>query len=190
MEIWTVLGIIAFILYYFYDLNIVFFHTKIGTKCFIAGTLLLSVATIGLIKSFIWSIPLTVMTVAWGAIAVGFFFVLIYTLFFALPVKEAYDGELVEGKKTFTEGMYALCRHPGMLWFAGFYFSLAFAGRDMQMYISAFIFSALDFFYILLQDMLIFPKQFYDYDVYKITTPFLIPNKNSITRAIHTLRKG
>ena len=25
----------------------------------------------------------------------------------------------------YTEGVYALCRHPGVLWFAGFYFCLA-----------------------------------------------------------------
>ena len=53
-------------------------------------------------------------------IATIFFVLLIYTLFFALPFDKTYQNES-EKRMAYTEGVYALCRHPGVLWFIGFY---------------------------------------------------------------------
>ena len=44
--------------------------------------------------------------------------------------------------------------------------------------------------YIVLQDFWIFPATFENYDEYKKTTPFLIPNRQSIRKGLETLPLG
>ena len=63
----------------------------------------------------------------------GFLFLclLIYTLFFALPFEETYCEEN-KLRAAYTEGMYGLCRHPGVLWFAGAYLCMWGNGRWME----------------------------------------------------------
>ena len=64
----------------------------------------------------------TLHAVAFLGCALCFLLLLIYALFFALPFQETYVVQNV-GNKVCAQGMYALCRHPGVLWFTGFYLS-------------------------------------------------------------------
>ena len=67
--------------------------------------------------------------IGFGIGAMCFLALLIYTLFFALPFEETYCEEN-RLRAAYTEGVYGLCRHPGVLWFAGAYFCMW--GRWME----------------------------------------------------------
>ena len=101
-------------------------------------------------------------------------------------VNRSGDPELL----AYTEGVYALCRHPGVLWFAGFYFCLAgFLGSGKAM--GAFgVLIVWNILYIFYQDRIVFPETFSNYGAYQQTTPFLIPDRNSTAACIKTWRKG
>ena len=106
-----------------------------------------------------------------GILALCFLLLLCYTLFFALPFEETYVRES-RGRRVCRTGMYALCRHPGVL------LVLAVSG------------SVLDLLYAVFQDVWTFPKTFCDYEEYRREAPFLIPRPSSVVRCLRTLRKG
>ena len=113
---------------------------------------------------------------------------LIYTLFFALPFEETYceDNKL---RAAYTEGMYGVCRHPGVLWFAGAYLCMwgMFGGWKQGIYFLLMIFW--NYLYIIFQDLWTFPQTFFNYREYQKNTPFLIPNKESIQACFYSVRK-
>ena len=122
-----VLGTISFLLYAVYDLEqggaISHRFHKITKYFFTIGSVFLAAGTIMLL----WKIDVLQMEYGMKRIifllfAILFFGLLIYTLFFALPFEETYVMQ--EAHKTYDKKMYALCRHPGVLWFAGVYFPL------------------------------------------------------------------
>ncbi len=58
---------------------------------------------------------------------------LVYTLFFALPFEKTYT-RLEENPPVYTEGVYSLCRHPGVVWFFFLYLFLALlTGQRLMM---------------------------------------------------------
>ena len=120
--------------------------------------------------------------------AAAFLVLLIYTLFFALPFEETYVAQ--EAHKTYDKKMYALCRHPGVLWFAGFYICLWLAFGTKPLLVMAIWFSLLNFCYVILQDLYTFPKVFSDYGDYQKRVPFLIPNGKSMKRCMDTFKES
>ena len=112
----------------------------------------------------------------------------IYTLFFALPFEETYVAQ--EAHKTYDKKMYALCRHPGVLWFAGFYICLWLAFGTKPLLVMAIWFSLLNFCCIVLQDKYSYPKVFSDYGDYQKRVPFLIPNGKSLKRCLDTFKES
>ena len=93
------------------------------------------------------------------------------------------------GAKTYDKGMYALCRHPGVLWFTGFYCCLWLALGGAALFWLAFWYSLFNVGYVLVQDYYTFPRIFTDYAQYKRQVPFLLPNVKSLKNCILTLRK-
>lgn len=181
------LGMAAFGLYLVYDINSFKWQRRGPQSFFFLGTCLLGIAT-GL---DLWS--------AWGsgafsgvgdilllAGALVCFAALIYSLFFALPFKETYT-EQSDGRRVYSGGVYALCRHPGILCFFGTYLMLGLAALPTPMIVNCVIFSLLNLAYAWFQDRITFPKTFCDYDDYKKNVPFLIPTKNSVSMAYKTL---
>ena len=181
------LGIAAFALYLIYDINSFTQQWKGLHSLFLWGTCLLGVAT-GL---DLWS--------AWcsGAFsgaadivllvgALVCFAALIYSLFFALPFKETY-AEQCDGRRVYRSGVYALCRHPGILCFFGTYLMLGLAALPTHMINRCLVFSLLNLAYAWFQDHITFPKTFCDYADYKKHVPFLIPTKSSVSMAYKTL---
>ena len=148
--------------------------------------------SIRLKKSFLhpfFSIGCFFISAVFLAAALLFLGLLIYTLFFALPFDETYVKENHE-RLAYTEGVYALCRHPGVLWFAGFYFCLAGflgSGKALGAFVVLIVWNILYIFY---QDRIVFPETFSNYGAYQQTTPFLIPDRNSTAACIKTWRKG
>lgn len=189
----TFFGTIAFILFIVYDLEQAGaishrFH-KITKAFFSIGSVLLVAAT----ASLLWRMdPINRNwngnTFFFLILAILFLGLLIYTLFFALPFEETYVKQ--DAHRTYDKKMYALCRHPGVLWFAGFYFCLWLALGSKPLLVMAGWFSFLNFCYIVLQDFYTFPKVFSDYADYRKRVPFLIPNGKSLKRCIDTFKES
>jgi len=120
--------------------------------------------------SFTFSWPIRLLT---SLLSFLNFVLLIYTLFFALPVKETF----VEGSKQplCTTGVYHICRHPGFWFLAGVYLfaGLSF-GKLIFLYLGLMV-SICNFIYIYIQDQYIFPKLFEGYTQYQKNTAFIIP---------------
>ena len=189
----TFFGTISFVLFLFYDLEqtgTVFHRFHKLTKCFFTiGSLFLIAVTI----SLLWS--MNILQTEWNGkkiifliLSVIFLLLLIYTLFFALPFEETYVAQNTH--RTYDKKMYALCRHPGVLWFAGFYFCLWLAFGTKPLFAMATWFSLLNFCYVVLQDLYTFPRIFPDYGEYKKRVPFLIPNGKSLKRCIDTFKES
>ena len=188
-----VLGTISFILYMVYDLEqagaISYRFRKITKSFFMAGSLMLVAATVMLLwRTGILQMDFGMKQIFFLMFAVLFLGLLIYTLFFALPFEETYVVQ--DAHKTYDKKMYALCRHPGVLWFAGFYFCLWLAFGTKPLLVMAIWFSFLNLCYIILQDCYTFPKVFSDYGDYQKRVPFLIPNGKSLKRCLDTFKES
>lgn len=180
------LGSLAFLFFVAYDINSVTINNRLLKGGFFIGCILLIGATGGIIsatiKEAIWY---SIRTPIFLTAAIVFLVFLVYTLFFAIPFETTYL-KTDQPPKTCTTGLYALSRHPGVLWFAGFYFSLWLALSGSLLLAAGILFTILNFLYVVLQDRWIFMIIFPDYGQYKKTTPFLIPNHQSFIRCINT----
>lgn len=174
------LGTVGFLLYFVYDVNSVSMKNAFIQKFFALGTVLE-------LFSFIWAgisfwkqeNLYTIKNVALIAGLIIFFVLLVYTLFFALPFEETYCQES-RMRQAYTEGVYSLCRHPGVLWFAGLYLCMwgITGNASGGVYFLGMI--GWNLLYVIFQDLWTFPRTFSNYHTYKEKTPFLIPNGKSI----------
>ena len=73
-------------------------------------------------------------------------------------------------------GIYGWCRHPGIWWFFGCFFCLGMSTSLGERVILCLVLSFLNLLYAWYQDRCIFVVEFSDYEDYKRTVPFLIPN--------------
>ena len=174
------LGLCGFALFFLSDYNDWRLHWAPLKVCFPVGGGLLAASTI-------WEIcrrePLVSGWLRGSilALAAGWFLLLIYTLFFALPVKEAYACP-GEKRRVCTTGVYALCRHPGVLWFAGVYVCLWGAeGIPLGLVL---LLNALNVGLVWFEDRCVFPDVLEGYDTYQRETPFLIPTGKSIRACV------
>lgn len=179
-------GCIIFGLYILYDMNSVLWNQRILHACFLVGTVLLAGVTVWQAAEAVFAGSYGWYTWIFLPLAVVFLVLLVYTLFFALPFDETYVQTDGGKSKVYDGGMYALCRHPGVLWFFFFYLCLGGAFYPAKIMEAGVFYSLLDFLYVVFQDFWTFPKNFADYESYKRSTPFLIPNGKSIRRAIKT----
>lgn len=184
--IYILMGSLAFLFFMVYDINSVTKNYKLLHSGFLAGFILLIVATVGIVFTTISETELNLgRAIVFGLLAFIFLLLLIDTLFFALPFENTYVKTNAP-PKTCTTGVYALSRHPGVLWFIGFYLFLWLALTGSLLLLAGILFSLLNLFYIILQDQWIFMKVFPDYRDYKKTTPFLFPTYQSLRRCMQT----
>lgn len=182
-------GVVAFLLFAIYDINSVKQKCKWIKSAFFIGALLLATAT-GILMVRNWERGGIGGVGQWVALVLAavFFIFLIYTLFFAIPFSETYikkDGD----PQVCAEGMYALCRHPGVLWFVGLYICLAAAVPEPSVILAGVIFCVCNLLYVIVQDVWTFPNCFADYRSYKKKVPFLIPTGKSMSECIRTLKR-
>lgn len=110
---------------------------------------------------------------------------LLYTVFGAVDCGPARADGL---RPLVSTGVYALCRHPGVLWLSGMYFWV-WCARDQKAWLLAWLlFSGADILYVFWQDRWLFPLSIQNYREYQKSTPFLVPNPGSIRRCLQTLR--
>ncbi|MFC1956718.1 methyltransferase family protein [Chloroflexota bacterium] len=123
----------------------------------------------------------------WGMLAVSAS-LLIHSLFISLPFRKTYVDTGV-GDKLVKSGLYALVRHPGILWFPLFMLSLIPISRSSLLLIAAPTFIVLDIVLVVIQDKLIFGRMFHGYDSYRRETPMLLPNRKSFGAFLRSLRQ-
>jgi protein-S-isoprenylcysteine O-methyltransferase Ste14 len=113
-------------------------------------------------------------------------FLLIYSLFLELPFVKTY-GKKQHNNELVDTGTYALCRHPGVLWFGLMFFFFYLTTGALQLVWAGIIWTSIDVFHVYLQEKLFFPKMFPRYKDYMRDVPMLIPTGQSIKKCISTL---
>lgn len=169
-------GCLAFLLFFLSDWND-WRGKKRGLRwSFPAGTILLAGNL--LILSLRGKPPVHgVVRVFFSVLAAVMAGLLFYSLFFALPLKESY-GAPGQERRACTSGVYALCRHPGVLWLAGGLICLwPAAGLSPA---AVVLYTVLNILLVTFEDRLVFPALLTGYDEYRKVTPFLIPGRASI----------
>ncbi len=164
------LGAAAFALMLLGDMNDAVWHKKELRLCFPIGLAALITATALRLEP---ERP----DGAWCAVAAAFLLLLLYVLFGSFPVKDAYIRQN-EGRRLYDRGFYAVCRHPGVLLFAGLYASLHYALA--LPWADAALYTALDLLLAAAEDRWFFPRSIGGYDGYKKRVPFLIPSLSGI----------
>ncbi|MEA4921444.1 MAG: hypothetical protein VB078_11075 [Clostridiaceae bacterium] len=167
---------------------------KYGRKGLLAPTLFI-LGSLGIIVSFsrllFSSSFMGALHISPGAILFFLIFLslLLYTLF---PALTHGDTSTVERGKLplVSTGVYALCRHPGVLWMAGCCICLYIICPTAEMGILAFLVAFFDLVYVWWQDLFIFPYTISHYNDYKNSVPFLIPTALSVVRCLNNLRQG
>ena len=183
---YILLGIGAFMLFTLYDINSVAMKQGLFKGSFFIGFFLLIISTTGIVMSSLDQLSIVGVCCNYFGVAALFLLLLIYTLFMAIPFKETYVNA-GKSTKACQHGVYALCRHPGALWFIGFYLFFWLALPSPLLLKAATIFSVLNIMYVIFQDRWTFMLTFENYSEYKKTTPFLIPNLGSIKRCVETI---
>lgn len=201
--LYSIAFFLAFSLYFIYDINSVLWKNRMVHKFFIAGTLILIITTAIMIceshgeKKLISSISIgmNMYTLIVVVLMAVFALLLIYSLFMELPFKKTYLEDLHNKKvdedkkpKAYKEGTYALCRHPGVLWFAGLYFCISMVFPTSTVIVNSIFAIALNVVYIAFQDGWTFVRTFDDYLEYKRIAPFLIPNAGSIRNCLQSIK--
>ncbi len=113
---------------------------------------------------------------------------LAYSLFVNLPFRKTYIAAGV-GNRLITTGLYAMVRHPGVIWFILFMLSLILVSKSSLLLIAAPIFILLDIVLVIVQDKFFFTRMFADYITYQRETPMLMPNRQSINAFVNSLKQ-
>ena len=182
-------GIAAFVLFFINDINDWKLKKRWIGMSFIAGAFLLAVSAVwmcvlGSGHAVLSGIPAAAVWIVCAAAMAGE----IYSLFFSFSCDEAYMGaDSPEERYPSTGRMYALCRHPGVL-----FFIIIYAGLILVTNMSpagGALMCTINLLLILFEDTAVFPAIFREYDRYKQETPFLIPNMRSIRKCIVDFRR-
>lgn len=165
-----ILGILAFVLFALGDYNDAYLRKKSLKPCFAIGVAMLCLASV-------WKLDIGSAKLLWFILAAVFLAYLLKALFGSFSNSEAYTGAPQE-REVDDAGLYALCRHPGVLFFTGLYICLHF-GLSLPL-ADSIVYIALNIILAFLEDRIFFPKFLNGYEEYKKAVPFLIPTKESI----------
>jgi len=129
---------------------------------------------------------LAVQLLAWGppgapsglrlaslAAASPFLLLLLYSVFLEIPLRRRLSG--APRGALYRRGSYALCRHPGLLWFLLAHAALNLVYRSPDFLLISLAMVAGDLALVLAQDTWLFPRRFAGYDGYRRAVPFLLP---------------
>ena len=178
-------GCAAFLFFFVSDCNDRWLHSRALTLSFPVGAVLLVTATIAQTVRGAPPVDSLLVRIFFWVLAALFAALLGFTLFLALPVRDSYTAP---GKRrpVYDAGVYALCRHPGVLWQAGFCLCLwPAAGFPAHAFLG---YTALNLALVSFEDYCIFPKILWGYGEYRKTVPFLIPTPESVRRCLKHYR--
>lgn len=184
------LGMLGFLLFFLYDVNSFTWRSRLLHKSFALGVTLLAAATVldlaAALRMGAFSGLKDLILLVAGALCLA---ALVYCLFFALPFAETYQD--TDGPPAVCDrGVYALCRHPGVLCMLGMYLFWGLGALPATMLRNGLIFSGFNTVYVCFQDRMTFPRTFPDYPDYQKNVPLLIPTGASIRAAWRTRRRS
>ena len=184
------LGMLGFLLFFLYDVNSFTWRSRLLHKSFALGVTLLAAATVldlaAALRMGAFSGLKDLILLVAGALCLA---ALVYCLFFALPFAETYQD--TDGPPAVCDrGVYALCRHPGVLCMLGMYLFWGLGALPATMLRNGLIFSGFNTVYVCFQDRMTFPRTCPDYPDYQKNVPFLIPTGASIRAAWRTRRRS
>lgn len=179
-------GAVSFLFLFLFD---IYTLTNEAVKKKIFGILGLGLFTYSALMVTITSekvyLPLALRVIAF-VLWIATSFLLIYSLFLELPFVKTY-GKKQHSNELVDTGTYALCRHPGVLWFGLMFLFFYFTTGAIQLVTAGIIWTGIDVFHVYLQEKLFFPKMFPRYKDYMRDVPMLIPTGQSIKKCISTL---
>jgi protein-S-isoprenylcysteine O-methyltransferase Ste14 len=183
------IGFMAFVLVCIFDLNKIRFHHKAINTFFGISAVLMVIATFGILLGEPGSFQLDFnYKFICGVLGFAFLLLLVYSQFFWLPFRVTYL-ETAKKNAVVDWGMYALCRHPGVIWFSlCCLFLWLTSGKTLMMW-AWILWTLMDILLVYIEDRWIFPAILDGYTLYKEKVPFLIPNMDSIKNAILHLRR-
>lgn len=186
---YILVGIAGFIIIHLCDPVAIKRIPAVKTIVWVLGSSLLVYA---LVMISLWpdslSLPIWSIWLGWALLSVSTLLFLC-SLFISLPFRKTYLATGV-GEKLITGGLYALTRHPGVLWYILLMLSLILVSKSALLLIAAPIFILVDIAAVVLQDMFFFGRMFADYESYRRQTPMLVPNRKSIRAFINSLRQA
>lgn len=187
---WLGLGALAFGLMVLSDYGQVLRGRRGAGMLFPLGGALLIAATAALLVRRWRTAPPGLGSLFWFAGSALMLLLLIYTLFFALPAggSSAATAQKDELRPLVDTGVFALCRHPGVLFLGGFYACLWGALGGWALGLAFVLFTLLDAAYAAWQGETVFPRSIRGYAAYRAATPRFIPTPGSLRRCLHTLR--
>lgn len=184
----SVLTVVAYGLFFAYDVFTVkrpdFSRSGV---LFTVGCLLVVIAALILAVSQVTACPRDAFALIFALMALAAFALMIKALFFSLPAGTYSDPQ--QGRHAYQGGMYALCRHPGVLWYCMFFLFMALALRTNVAFVCCAILCAGNVAYMFFQDKWSFPRTFCDYGEYQQRVPFFWPTAASF-RAAFLSREG
>jgi protein-S-isoprenylcysteine O-methyltransferase Ste14 len=131
-------------------------------------------------------VPAWFTGLGWGVLVLSAS-LLIHALFISLPFRKTYIDRGV-GDKLVDRGVYALVRHPGVIWFTLLMLALIPVARSRLLLIAAPVFIALDIVLVIIQDKFLFGRMFPGYGAYRQETPMLLPSRRSVNIFLRFLR--
>lgn len=184
------LGALAFGLMFLSDYAQVLHGRRGAGALFPAGGGLLALVTAVLAADALRRYAHGPVSLVFGAGAVLLLGLLVYTLFFALPSggSSAATARPDELRPLVDTGVFALCRHPGVLFLGGFYACLWGALGGWALGCAFVLFTALDAAYAAWQGTVVFPRSIRNYAAYRAVTPRFLPTLRSLRRCLRTLR--
>lgn len=162
-------------------------HTQIRPFSFLFAVVSFSIGLNGVVstpRESVFSAWLTAL--GWIGLVL-FALLLIYSIFIEIPLKSTYLQSATV-QPLVSSGTYALVRHPGLLWFAGFAVSLWVVHPARIALLAGVTWMAANILLIVLEDHYFFPRTIPGYSQYKENTPFIWPNRASLLRCLSTLK--
>ena len=145
---------------FLYDINSLKWNNRFFSLFFWGGDVsFMCITRMEFIRRSFFSSTGLPLRILCGAGAYSVFDPVIYTLFFALPFDETYVKEN-QGRKVYTAGMYALCRHPGVLWLRPVSGVWGVTG-DIHRWPYFVTMIVWDYIYVIFQGYLDFPRNIY-----------------------------
>ena len=185
--LFVILGCIAFVFLYIFDFNKLQWKIPFGGILFFIGCAILFASSVGVFffakPQFSLSLPFLIFFCGLSIVSL---LLMLWALFFSLPFSHTYV--VGNGACVVDTGLYAMCRHPGVIFFGIMYICLwLVSGRD-AMLAAAICWTLMDILHVYVQDRWLFPKTLAGYEEYQLRVPFLIPNAASLRRGFKTLR--
>ena len=186
--LYIAIGALGFIVIHLFDLVSLKRVPRVKPIIWASGSGLLIYS---LVEICLWPdkllLPAWLTWLGWGILAVSSSF-LIHSLFVSLPFRKTYVATGV-GDRLITAGVYALVRHPGVIWFALVMLSLIPVSRSRLLLIAAPTFILLDIVLVVIQDRFVFGRMFKEYEAYRQETPMLWPLRRSINAFLRSIRR-